>query len=307
MRADKVGRDTLLSQIVQMVANAQRSRAPIQRLADQVAAWFVPTVIAVALVAFAAWAMFGPEPRFAYALVAAVSVLIIACPCALGLATPMSIMVGVGRGAQAGVLIKNAEALERMEKIDTLVVDKTGTLTEGKPKVVAVIALPGFDEDAGAASRGQRRARQRASAGRGDRRGRRRARHRRSRRCAASTRRPARASSAWSRASALALGNAKFLAELNIDTAALGAGSRAAARRRRHRHLPCRRRQARGRHRHRRSGQGDHAGGAQGARRRRHPRRHAHRRQPHHGAGRRQAPRHHAKSRPKCCPSRKAP
>jgi P-type Cu+ transporter len=146
MRADKVGRDTLLSQIVQMVANAQRSRAPIQRLADQVAAWFVPTVIAVALAAFAAWAMFGPEPRFAYGLIAAVSVLIIACPCALGLATPMSIMVGVGRGAQEGILIKNAEALERMEKVDTLVVDKTGTLTEGKPKVVAIIALPGFDE-----------------------------------------------------------------------------------------------------------------------------------------------------------------
>jgi P-type Cu+ transporter len=146
MRADKVGRDTLLSQIVQMVANAQRSRAPIQRLADQVAAWFVPTVIAVALAAFAAWTIWGPEPRFAYGLIAAVSVLIIACPCALGLATPMSIMVGVGRGAQEGVLIKNAEALERMEKVDTLVVDKTGTLTEGKPKVVAIIALPGFDE-----------------------------------------------------------------------------------------------------------------------------------------------------------------
>jgi Cu+-exporting ATPase len=146
MRADKIGRDTVLSQIVQMVANAQRSRAPIQRLADQVAAWFVPLVIAAALAAFAAWATFGPEPRFTYALVAAVSVLIIACPCALGLATPMSIMVGVGRGAQGGVLIKNAEALERMEKIDTLVVDKTGTLTEGKPKVVAVAPAPGFDE-----------------------------------------------------------------------------------------------------------------------------------------------------------------
>jgi Cu+-exporting ATPase len=146
MRADKVGRDTLLAQIVQMVASAQRSRAPIQRLADQVAGWFVPAVIAVALMAFAAWATFGPEPRFAFGLVAAVNVLIIACPCALGLATPMSIMVGVGRGAQLGVLIKNAEALERMEKIDTLVVDKTGTLTEGKPKVVAVVALPGFDE-----------------------------------------------------------------------------------------------------------------------------------------------------------------
>jgi P-type Cu+ transporter len=146
MRADKVGRDTLLSQIVQMVAGAQRSRAPIQRIADQVSAWFVPAVIAVALLAFVAWAIFGPEPRFAYGLVAAVSVLIIACPCALGLATPMSIMVGVGRGARAGVLIKNAEALERMEKVDTLVVDKTGTLTEGKPRVVAVAPALGFDE-----------------------------------------------------------------------------------------------------------------------------------------------------------------
>lgn len=147
MRADKVGRETLLSQIVQMVADAQRSRAPIQRLADQVAGWFVPTVIAVAIAAFGAWAWFGPEPRLAFGLVAAVSVLIIACPCALGLATPMSIMVGVGRGAQAGVLIKNAEALERMEKIDTLVVDKTGTLTEGKPKVVAIVPATGFVED----------------------------------------------------------------------------------------------------------------------------------------------------------------
>lgn len=147
MRADKVGRETLLSQIVQMVADAQRSRAPIQRLADQVAGWFVPTVIAVAIAAFAAWSWFGPEPRLAFGLVAAVSVLIIACPCALGLATPMSIMVGVGRGAQAGVLIKNAEALERMEKIDTLVVDKTGTLTEGKPKVVSIVPASGFAAD----------------------------------------------------------------------------------------------------------------------------------------------------------------
>src|SRR6266496_4473482 len=146
MRADKVGRDTLLSQIVKMVAEAQRSRAPIQRLADQVSGWFVPVVIAVALVAFGAWAWFGPEPRMAFGLVAAVSVLIIACPCALGLATPMSIMVGVGRGAQAGVLIKNAEALERMERIDTLVVDKTGTLTEGKPKLVAIVRAEGVDE-----------------------------------------------------------------------------------------------------------------------------------------------------------------
>jgi len=146
MRAEKVGRETMLSQIVQMVAEAQRSRAPIQRLADQVSGWFVPLVIAVAVAAFAAWSIFGPEPRFAYGLIAAVSVLIIACPCALGLATPMSIMVGVGRGAQAGVLIRNAEALERMEKVDTLVVDKTGTLTEGKPKVVNVVAAEGFDE-----------------------------------------------------------------------------------------------------------------------------------------------------------------
>lgn len=146
MRAEKVGRDTMLSQIVQMVASAQRSRAPIQRLADQVAGWFVPTVIAVAIAAFIAWAVYGPEPRLVYGLVAAVAVLIIACPCALGLATPMSIMVGVGRGAQAGVLIKNAEALERMEKVDTLVVDKTGTLTEGKPKVVAVVRAEGFEE-----------------------------------------------------------------------------------------------------------------------------------------------------------------
>jgi Cu+-exporting ATPase len=146
MRAEKVGADTLLSQIVQMVAQAQRSRAPIQRLADQVSGWFVPTVIAAALIAAAVWALVGPEPRFAYALVAAVSVLIIACPCALGLATPISIMVGVGRGAQAGVLIKNAEALERLEKVDTLIVDKTGTLTEGRPAVTAIRPAAGFEE-----------------------------------------------------------------------------------------------------------------------------------------------------------------
>jgi len=147
MRAEKVGRDTMLSQIVQMVAQAQRSRAPIQRLADRVAGWFVPSVIIVALLAFGAWALYGPEPRFAFGLVAAVSVLIIACPCALGLATPMSIMVGVGRGAQAGVLIKNAEALERMERINTLVVDKTGTLTEGRPKVVSIVPASGYQAD----------------------------------------------------------------------------------------------------------------------------------------------------------------
>ena len=146
VRADKVGRDTMLARIVQMVAEAQRSRAPIQRVADRVAAWFVPAVIAIAIVAFLVWATSGPDPRLAHALVVAVSVLIIACPCALGLATPMSIMVGVGRGAGLGVLIKNAEALERMEKVDTLVVDKTGTLTEGKPSVTRVVTTTGFEE-----------------------------------------------------------------------------------------------------------------------------------------------------------------
>jgi Cu+-exporting ATPase len=146
VRAEKIGRDSMLSRIVQMVADAQRSRAPIQRLADRVASWFVPTVIVVALLAFGAWMIWGPEPRFAFALVSAVTVLIIACPCALGLATPMSIMIGVGRGAQAGVLVKNAEALERMERVDTLVIDKTGTLTEGKPSVVAIVAVQDIDE-----------------------------------------------------------------------------------------------------------------------------------------------------------------
>jgi len=148
MAATRIGRDTLLAQIVQMVANAQRSRAPIQRLADQVSGWFVPLVIVVALLAFGAWMGFGPEPRLAFALIAAVSVLIIACPCALGLATPMSIMVGVGKGATLGLLIKNAEALERLEKVDTLVVDKTGTLTEGKPAVTAVRPVAGMAEAA---------------------------------------------------------------------------------------------------------------------------------------------------------------
>ncbi|MQW60082.1 heavy metal translocating P-type ATPase [Sinorhizobium meliloti] len=146
MEAGKVGRDTMLSRIVQMVAEAQRSRAPIQRLADEVSGWFVPAVIAIAIVAFVVWMWLGPEPRFTHGLVAAVAVLIIACPCALGLATPMSIMVGVGRGARLGVLIKNAEALERFEKVDTLVVDKTGTLTEGKPKVTSIATTAGLAE-----------------------------------------------------------------------------------------------------------------------------------------------------------------
>jgi len=147
MRAEKIGRDTLLAQIVQMVADAQRSRALIQKLADLVAGYFVPVVIGIALVAFAVWYSFGPDPRLAYALIAAVSVLIIACPCALGLATPMSIMVATGKGATMGVLFKNAEAIETMRKIDTLVVDKTGTLTLGKPKLTTIIAAKGMDEN----------------------------------------------------------------------------------------------------------------------------------------------------------------
>jgi Cu+-exporting ATPase len=146
MRAEKVGTDTVLARIVAMVSEAQRSRAPIQRLADVVASYFVPAVVVVAVVTFVAWALFGPPPRMAYALVNAVAVLIIACPCALGLATPMSIMVGIGRGARAGVLIRSAEALERMEKVDTLVVDKTGTLTEGKPRLQSVVTSEGIDE-----------------------------------------------------------------------------------------------------------------------------------------------------------------
>jgi Cu+-exporting ATPase len=146
LRAERVGSETLLAQIVRMVSEAQRSRAPIQRLADAVAAWFVPLVVAVAVVTFVVWGLVGPEPRLAYALVNAVAVLIVACPCALGLATPMSVMVGVGRGAMAGVLVKNAEALEVLERVDTLVVDKTGTLTEGKPRLTAVRVLPGVDE-----------------------------------------------------------------------------------------------------------------------------------------------------------------
>ena len=147
MRAEKVGRDTMLARIVAMVADAQRSRAPIQRMADKVAGIFVPAVIVVAVVAFIVWALVGPDPKLAHALIVAVAVLIIACPCALGLATPMSIMVGVGRGARLGVLIKNAEALERMEKVDTLVVDKTGTLTEGRPTVTGIIATGERSED----------------------------------------------------------------------------------------------------------------------------------------------------------------
>jgi P-type Cu+ transporter len=148
LRAEQVGRDTMLARIVDMVAKAQRSRAPIQRLADRVAGWFVPAVIVAAVITFVAWMSFGPQPRLAFALIAAVTVLIIACPCALGLATPMSIMVGIGRGAQAGILIRDAEALEAFERIDTLVIDKTGTLTEGKPKLAAIVTAPGIDDKA---------------------------------------------------------------------------------------------------------------------------------------------------------------
>ena len=148
VEARRVGSDTLLAQIVRMVSDAQRSRAPIQRLADTVSAWFVPGVIAIALITFIAWSLAGPEPRLAFALVNAIAVLIIACPCALGLATPMSIMVGTGRGAEAGVLFRNAEALELLEQITTLVVDKTGTLTEGRPRLVTVAPNAPLDEDA---------------------------------------------------------------------------------------------------------------------------------------------------------------
>src|SRR5208283_201970 len=147
MRAERVGSETLLARIVQLVGQAQRSRAPIQRLADRVAAWFVPAVVAVAVVTFVAWFAFGPQPRLAHALVNAVAVLIIACPCALGLATPMAIMVGTGRGARAGILIKNAEALETLQKVDTLALDKTGTLTQGKPELMTVIAIGDETED----------------------------------------------------------------------------------------------------------------------------------------------------------------
>jgi Cu+-exporting ATPase len=146
MRAERVGSETLLAQIVRMVSEAQRSRAPVQKLADQVAGYFVPGVVLIAIVTFILWGIFGPAPKMAHALLNAVAVLIIACPCALGLATPMAIMVGTGRGALAGILIKNAESLETLEKVDTLVVDKTGTLTEGKPKVTSVIAASGSDE-----------------------------------------------------------------------------------------------------------------------------------------------------------------
>ena len=168
MKAERVGSDTVLARIVQMVAEAQRSRAPIQALADKVSGYFVPVVLAVALVTFILWAWLGPEPRFAHAIVNAVAVLIIACPCALGLATPMSVMVGIGRGAQEGVLIRNAEAIETMEKVTTVVVDKTGTLTEGKPRLTEVLPANGTSESELLLCRRFRRTKQRAPVGCGD-------------------------------------------------------------------------------------------------------------------------------------------
>ncbi len=291
MRADKVGRDTMLAQIVQMVATAQRSRAPIQRLADQVAGWFVPTVILVAVLAFIAWAVCGPEPRLAFGLVAAVTVLIIACPCALGLATPMSIMVGVGRGAQAGVLIKNAEALERMEKVDTLVVDKTGTLTEGKPKVVAVVPAPGFAEkDVLRLAAGVERASEHPLA--------------RAVVDAAGERGivvpeasgfeapTGKGVTATVEGRRIVIGNAKMLADERHRDHRPRCRGGALARRWRDCGLRRGRRQGRGRHRHRRSGEADDGGGAACARRRGRARRHADRRQQDHRAGGGAPPRH---------------
>jgi heavy metal translocating P-type ATPase len=284
MRADKVGRDTMLARIVQMVAEAQRSRAPIQRLADMVSGYFVPVVIAIALAAFAAWAIWGPEPRLAFGLVAAVTVLIIACPCALGLATPMSIMVGVGRGAQAGVLIKNAEALERMERVDTLVVDKTGTLTEGKPKVVAIVPAAGFAEaDVLQLAASVEKASEHPLA---------------LAIVAAAAERKLTLSDVADFDSPtgkgvvgtvdgrrLVLGNARFLGELGIATTPAPG--------RCHGDLPCGRRQGSRDLRHRRSGEGNDASGARGPGAREGARRHADRRQPHHRSGRRPATRHH--------------
>ena len=169
IEAERVGSETLLARIVEMVAAAQRSRAPIQRLADTVSGLFVPAVIGVAVLTFVAWAWLGPEPRLAHALINAVAVLIIACPCALGLATPMSIMVATGKAASFGVLFRDAAAIEQLRDVDTLVVDKTGTLTEGRPRLMSVVPAAGFDEN-GCRSRRRARARERASAGGGDRR-----------------------------------------------------------------------------------------------------------------------------------------
>ena len=292
MRAEKIGRDTVLAQIVQMVATAQRSRAPIARLADQVASWFVPLVIAAALAAFAAWWFNGPEPRFSFALVAAVSVLIIACPCALGLATPMSIMVGVGRGAQMGVLVKDATSLERMEKVDTLVIDKTGTLTEGRPKVVAIIpAVAGGENEllrlAAGAERGSEHPLAAAIVAAANERG-----------LAPAAARdfdapPGQGVTATVEGRRIVIGNAKFLADNGVRAAPHSRRCGAARERRRDRDLCRDRRPVRRPSRHRRSGQGQRGRRAPGAAQRRHPYRHAHRRQPPDRRSRRAAAEHH--------------
>ena len=278
IEAQKVGRDTMLSQIVQLVAEAQRSRAPIQRLADQVSGYFVPAVIGVAVLAFVAWAIWGPEPQFSYGLVAAVAVLIIACPCALGLATPMSIMVGVGRGAQAGVLIKNAEALEHMEKVDTLVVDKTGTLTEGKPAVTAIVPAPGFTEAevlrlSASVERASEHPLAVAIVAAAEKQG-------------IATAPVTDFDSPTGKGALgtvegrrIVLGNKAFLAEHGVDVGSAGRAGRQAARGRRDRDLRRRRRNGGGRHRHRRSGEGIDARGARRPEGGGHPGRDADRRQ----------------------------
>ncbi len=292
MRAEKVGADTVLSRIVQMVADAQRSRAPIQRLADQVAGWFVPAVILVALAAFAAWSAFGPEPAMSFGLIAAVAVLIIACPCALGLATPMSIMVGVGRGAQLGVLIKNAEALERLERVDTIVVDKTGTLTEGKPKVTAIRPAPGFDADellhlAASLERASEHPLAAAIVAAARERG-------------LALAEPREVDSPVGRGvlgrvegRSVVIGNARFLAERGVDAGPLDAEAASLrAGGRRDRDLRRDRRNGRRNAGHRRSGQVDDARRARGAEGRWRADRHADRRQPRDGRRGRSPPRH---------------
>ncbi len=289
MRAERIGADTMLARIVQMVSQAQRSRAPIQRLADRVAGWFVPLVIGAALLAFLAWATFGPEPRFAYGLVAAVAVLIIACPCALGLATPMSIMVGVGRGAGLGVLIRSAEALERLEKVDTLVVDKTGTLTEGRPSVTMIIPAEGFAEDevlrlAAGVERASEHPLARALVAAAE---------------AMGMTPPAvqefdspagKGARGIVEGRRIAIGAAAYLSEEGVDAAPLAAARGRFAPRRRDGDFCGRRWQARRRFRHRRSHQGDDRGGDRRAARGRHSRRDADRRQQRHRRGDRPPP-----------------
>ena len=286
MRAERVGSETLLAQIVRMVGEAQRSRAPIQKLADVVAGYFVPIVVGISALTFVIWALWGPNPRLAHALVNAVAVLIIACPCALGLATPMSIMVAMGRGASLGVLFKNAEAIELMRKVDTLVVDKTGTLTEGKPQLVSVEPAEGFRRKRTAAACSNARARQRASAGRGDRQGRGGSR-RLSRRLGGSVRiahgprrsRPRRGPRRRARKSKASRRTARRCRDACRE-------SRSPARGRPDRHVRACGRKNRGTRRCRRSHQRDHSRSDSPVARGRHPHRDADRRQPHDGRGR---------------------